>query len=157
MTDHDCLWWTCRTTGVDKRTAITWLLFVLSVLNCILNVLRIILCNSYLDKLLPSENFALHLCWEILWDRVFPDNEILNFWYFINNFRIFLQLVAIFQNHNLAFRMVGNVLTCFGAIRRVNTDWKVMSKDSPTKCSGPLMRVEANNIHSGIICDPQSN
>ncbi len=151
MTDHNCLWWSCCSTCVNEGATITWLLFIHPALKLVFLLLRVVLIHTDFDKLIPCKNFFFHLCWDILWNWVFPDYEVFNFRYLVENFSIFFELSSILQNHNFAFRMISNIFTSLWGVGSVDTDWEIVPKNRSRKSNCPFLRVESNNIYGCVI------
>lgn len=147
MTNHDRFWWPSCTACVNECTAISWFLIILSVLNFIFFILRIIFCHTNFNELIPCENFSFHWSWEILWNRIFPNHKILNFWNSINYLGIFLKLNSVFQYNNFTFRMISDILTWLCSICCINSYWKIVTKYWTSKSNSPLMRIKPYNIY----------
>lgn len=155
MTDHHSLWWTCGTTGVNESTAVSWFWFIHTVLDCIFWIFRIVLGFPDLNQLVPRQNSALHWSWEIFWNRIFPDNKILDFRNLINYLGVFFQLVSIFEDDDFTLWMVGDVFACLRPIGRVNTDRKIVSEHWTGKGYSPLMRIETDDVDGCVITNSQ--
>ncbi len=153
MADHNSLGWTGGAAGVDESTAVSWLWFIHTVLDCILWIFWVVFSLSDLNQLVPCQYFSFHWSWEIFWNRIFPDDKIFDFGNSINYLCVFFQLVSIFKDDNFAFRMVRDVFACLRGISRVNTDREIMSEHWTGKGYSPLMRIETDDVDWGVIAN----
>jgi len=157
MTDHNGFWGSGGATGVDERTAVSGFLFIHTILNGFCFTFGTELCLAYLEKFIPGQHLASYLFGEVVWNRIFPNNEILDFWCFWKYFDVLAKLLAILQNDDFALWMVCDVLTRFGGVCRVYTDWKIVAENWSRKSDCPLWRIETDDVYCCIVSYTQSD